>query len=83
MACSNALRRDQRQHPVVEPGGDLVGVQQRFAVVFEGADGRDVGDHRDGDQVDQQASQLASLHGVLVLRTAQEKSQTLRISAEK
>ena len=73
MACSKALRRDQRQqHPVVQPGGYLLGVKQHLAVDFEGGDGRDVGDHREGDQAARQASQLALLLGVLVLRTARE-----------
>lgn len=65
-------RGQQRQHPAVELGGDLLGVQQHLAVDLVGGDGGDARHQRKGHQVHRQAPQVAAFHRLLVAGVARE-----------
>ncbi len=65
-------RGQQRQHPAVELGGDLLGVQQHLAIDLVGGDGGDAGHQRERHQVHRQSPQVAALDGLLVAGIARE-----------
>ena len=63
---------DGGQHPAVELGRDLLGVQQHLAVHVVGRDGGHARHQREGDQVHRQAPQVAPGDGRAVLGVARE-----------
>src|SRR5690606_26837063 len=60
----------QRKEPAVELGGDLLAVQEDYAIDLVGGDRGHAGDQREQDQVDGQAPEIALAHHGLAGRIA-------------